>query len=150
MQFKLLSIDNFPEVEISDFHVNIMNVQSWLTEMDLLLAHYQDFVIVYHVTDLEKEHCDDKETYKKCRQLVASWFHQNRHLLKEKCRGIILPLHDKEKLTIIEVYREELESFYKVPTEVLYHPDDLPLLSHALIDDCWDASSIHLHQAPAL
>lgn len=152
MQFKFLSLESFPEVAISDFPVNLPNIQSWLVEMTMLLDHYQDFVLVYNVTDLCDGNHDhlNKDDHKACRQLVTTWFHDYRDQLRAKCRGIILPLQENmEDITVIEVYREELESYYKIPTEVLYHPHDLPLLSHALIYDCWDAPSMHLHKVPA-
>ncbi|UNM95093.1 hypothetical protein MMG00_07545 [Ignatzschineria rhizosphaerae] len=151
MQFKLLSIETFPEVTMSDFPMTLQNTQSWLTEMDMLLDGYQDFVLVYNATDLCQTEQQNKEEMKACCQLVTQWVHEKRALLKQKCRGIILPIQEgTNDLTIIEVYREEIESYYKIPTEVLYHPQDLPLLAHALIHDCWDAHSMHLHKVPAL
>ena len=151
MQFTLLSLEAFPEVTMSDFPITLQNTQSWLAEMNVLLRDYQDFVLVYSATD----HCHtdhhNKEELKACRQLVSEWFHEKRDLLKAKCRGIILPIQEgTEDLAIIEIYREEIESYYKIPTEVLYHPQDLPLLAHALIHDCWDAHSMHLHKVPSL
>lgn len=151
MSFQFLSLESFPEVTIADFPINRSNVQTWLTEMSTLLSEYKDFVFVYNVVDLCEHSHPNKEELKECRQLVANWFHEQRDLLKIKCRGIILPLQENsDDYTVMEIYREELESYYKIPTEVLYHPQDLPLLAHALIHDCWDAHSMHLHKVPAL
>ncbi len=150
MPFKLLSIESFPEVTMSDFAVTLENTQMWLAEMDTLLTSYQDFVLVYNATDLCQAQTEDRAVSKQCRELVAEWFHEKRQLLKQKCRGVILPIQEGTDLTTIEVYREEIESYYKVPTEILYHPQDLPLLAHALMHDCWDSHSLHLHKVPAL
>lgn len=148
MPFKLLSLEDFPNVTMSDFDITLENTQIWLSEIDHLLTNYQDFVLVYTATRVCETDPQDQITSKQCRQLVAQWFHKQRDLLKQKCRGVILPIQNEtEDLTILEVYREEIESYYKIPTEVLYHPEDLPLLAHALMNDCWEAHSTHLYKA---
>lgn len=147
MQFNILSLNNFPEVTISYFPIKIDSMQMWLSEMDFLLEKHQDFVLIYPVFDPQYFEIADKEELKSCRQIALTWFQNNRQYLKEKCRGIILPIQeDDSDLPLIEVHREELESFYRIPTEILYHPQDLPLLSNALIHDCWDTHSESLYK----
>lgn len=53
---------------------------------------------------------------------------------------------DDSDLPITEIHREELESFYGIPTEIIYHPHDLPMLSNTLLYDYWDIASPHLHK----
>lgn len=151
MQFNILSLNNFPEVTITQFPITLKKMKSWLIEMDFLLEKYQDFVLIYPLFDpLYFEKADQVEL-RSCRMLALSWFQDHRQTLKERCRGIILPIEeDDNNLPIVEIHREELESFYRIPTEVLYHPQDLSLLSNALIHDCWDTHSESLYKIPHL
>lgn len=151
MSFNILSLHNFPEVTITQFLITLTKMKSWLIEMDLLLEEYQDFVLIYPLFDpLYFEKADPVEL-RSCRMLALSWFQDHRQILKEKCRGIILPIkEDDSNLPIVEIHREELESFYRIPTEVLYHPQDLSLLVNALIYDYWDIPSPNLHKVSHL
>ena len=147
MQFRLLSLKNYPEVLISQFPITLPEMRLWLTEMDELLTHYQDFVLIYPIFVPEYFDQAEPETLKAARKLALAWFQENRALLKAKCRGIILPLkEDNSDLPIIEIHRDELESFYRIPTEILYHPQDLSTLSNALLYDFWDTPTQGFHK----
>lgn len=146
MQFKQLSIQNFPEVSILQFPINLSHMKTWVTEMDFLLEKHQDFVLIYPLFDPTYFKKVELAELKACRKMALEWFQNNRRHLKEKCRGIILPIkEDNSDLPIIEIHREELESFYRIPTEILYRPQDLSMLSHALIHDAWDIATNHSH-----
>lgn len=147
MNFNILSLQKFPEVSISCFPNNLTLMHSWIEEMNHLLDNYQDFILIYPLFDPQYFEEADPLELKACRQVAMQWFQHQRQTLKRKCRGIILPIkEDDSDLPIIEIHREELESFYRIPTEVLYHPHDLPMLSNALLYDYWDIPSPHLHK----
>lgn len=151
MQFNILSLQNFPAVTITQFPITLTKMKSWLIEMDVLLEEYQDFVLIYPLFDPKYFEDRDQTELKSCRREALSWFQNHRQILKERCRGIILPAKENDSnLSIVEIHREELESFYRIPTEVLYHPQDLSLLVNALIYDYWDIPSPNLHKVSHL
>lgn len=147
MPFKLLSLQNYPEVTISKFPITLPEMNLWLTEMNELLAQYQDFVLIYPTFDPLYFDQAEPQSLKAARKMALAWFQENRVLLKIKCRGIILPIkEDDSDLPIIEIHRDELESFYRIPTEILYHPKDLTTLSSALLYDFWDMPTAGIHK----
>lgn len=147
MKFNILSIQNFPNVTISCFPNSTNLMLTWIAEMDELLKHYQDFLLIYPLFDPQYFEDATPEELKDCRHIAMQWIQDHRQTLKAKCRGIILPIKaDNSDLSIIEIHREELESFYRIPTEILYHPQDLPMLSSALLYDIWDTPSSHIHK----
>lgn len=53
MNFQILSIENFPQVNITNFPNSVETTDQWLKEMEYLFHHHENFVLFYPTFDPE-------------------------------------------------------------------------------------------------
>lgn len=135
MNFQILSIENFPEVNINNFPNSVETTDQWLKEMEFLFHNHQDFVLFYPTFDPEAFANIAPEVSQAARKQIILWLKKNRDLFKEKCKGIILPTQaDHSDLEIIKAQVSQVETVYRVPARVLLNEMDKPGLVQELIE----------------
>lgn len=134
MNFQILSIENFPQVNITNFPNSVETTDQWLKEMEYLFHHHENFVLFYPTFDPEAFANIDPEVSQAARKQIILWLKKNRDLFKEKCKGIILPTQaDQSDLEIIKAQVSQVETVYRVPARVLLNEADKTSLVQELI-----------------
>lgn len=134
MSFKVLSIENFPSVEIHQFPSTVEEITLWLNELDQLFIEGKPFVLVYPVFDPVKFMAIDEKVSQESRKKVILWLKSQRALFEEKCKGIVLQLKpDGSDIEMIEGQRKQVETVYRVPAKVLYPEHDQSVLVNELL-----------------
>lgn len=121
MSFEVLSIENFPSVEIQKFPSSVEETTLWLNELDQLLSEDKPFVLVYPVFDPVKLMTIDEKVSQESRKKTILWLKSQRALFEEKCKGIVLQSKpDGSDLEVLEEQSQQVATVYRVPAKVLY------------------------------
>lgn len=134
MSFKVLSIENFPSVEIHQFPSSVEETILWLNELDQLFREGEPFVLVYPVFDPVKFMAIDEKVSQESRKKTILWLKSQRALFEEKCKGILLQLKpDGSDVDLVEGQRKQVETVYRVPAKILYPDQDQTVLVNELL-----------------
>lgn len=136
MNFQILSIKHFPEVNITNFPTTVEGTDQWLLELEYLFKNHDPFVLFYPTFDPEAFANIDPEISQAARKKIILWLKKNRELFQARCKGIILPTKaDQSDLAMIEAQVAQVETVYRVPSKVLLQEADKPALLQALLTE---------------
>lgn len=135
LNFQILSLEHFPEVNIIQFPASVAMTEQWLAELEYLFQHHETFVLLYPIFDMEAFTNIDPEVSQAARKIMILWLKKNREIFQEKCKGILLRTKpDQSDLPIIEQQATQVNTIYRVPAKVLFNEEDKTQMIEALIN----------------
>lgn len=126
--FKVLCIDNFPEVTIRYFPATMSDTDIWLEEMTQVFDRKEPFVLFYPIYNDQRLVDVDAKTTQAMRKKVVLWVKKNKDKYAQYCQSIVLPVHpERDDRALIEKQCKAVEAFYKVPAKILERGEDKKL-----------------------
>ncbi|HHR5881348.1 TPA: hypothetical protein ACS7XF_001275 [Providencia alcalifaciens] len=95
----MINIQNWPVCTMNTFPTSMMETQSWLSELEQLLAKKTQFVLIYPPMEPKgKPTAEDME----CMKFVRRWLKDGREDMTEYCRAMVITLQpdggDKDEM----------------------------------------------------